>query len=607
MSKRNKEGDELLRRKHARMRFKKLIRIALANTLWITEVDDGGFTLNVRKNVAMMVRKKHKTGILTMAQKGLLATAHHKRTIEERKKLCLIVAGLGSFAQVPPKIRARLVPHLRFMQIAAGRVLMKEGDVAICVYFVVSGDIEMSRKVWNKVTRKMESKPEVFCGPGDWIGEVELLEKGLRMDTYTAITNCEILVLDDVNFKTILMPYVKKVWLEKKKAIASLSYLRFMTEAQVVSACKFGMIRQYDPMSTIYPEEKDSINHVHFVLSGECVLLQCLHMKVNTVKGELQYELPEVLKDESENDAEDDKPEPFDVREILRSSSSLDELGYNKKKAKRKAEFSKIEAHCKFLNQKPKPVEEEPPAMPHRRHYAKSIANAEVADVRKSSYRVIDQFEDFYGDFSEDEYDGFRISGSMINRYYSSSLVNQLAEGREAAISFMGHKSSKSNQMMLEEVESEESEIFTATTRSETTASTKSLSIRASKDDNYATHFIDIGSMYFGGLCGVGETNDHRVLMARTTVQCLLIPRYWLMEDEQNPGHIWQRMRFYLDRCIPSRKTLFRDFIKSRKWSNFKDDCVEPFTHSTTNPTKIEDIPIFIRIVKSKESPTHDH
>lgn len=107
--------------------------------------------------------------------------------------------------------------------------------------------------------------------------------------------------------------------------------------------------------------------------------------------------------------------------------------------------------------------------------------------------------------------------------------------------------------------------------------------------------------MSFGGLFGVGEKCDYRVVMARTTVQCLLIPLYWLMEEEQNPGHMWQRMRFYLDRCLPSRESLFLDYINTRKWAQFKKDCVEPFTHSIINPTKIQDIPIVIRIIESKD------
>ncbi|XP_034485054.1 uncharacterized protein LOC117789947 [Drosophila innubila] len=612
MSKRNKEGDEILRKKNAKLRFKRLVRVGLANNLWINEVEEGGITLNVKKNVAMLVRKKHKTGILTMAQKGLLASSHNSRTIEERKKLCIIVAGLGCFTQVPPKIRARLVPHLHFLQLGAGRVLMKEGDVPTCVYFVVSGEIEMSRKILNKVTRKYESKPEAFCGPGDWIGEVELLEDDLRMNTYKAQTNCEILVLDDIDFRTILMPHVKKVWIEKKKAIASLSYLKFMNESQIVSACKFGLIRQYDPLDTIYPEEKDSILHAHFVLSGECVLLQCLHMKLSFVKGEVQYELPQVIQSDSDNDEDDGKPEPFDVRELLRSSSSLDEMGHNKKKAKRKAEFAKIEAHCKFLNQKPKPEVEETQPMHYRNR--RSMMKSIIKVVRdEKSIEKFQLFEDYDESLSDDDdfasMRDLRERNTLQRRSSRGSKISQISQTSQnndrENISMPRKLSSKSSQFKTLEVESEESEIFTASSTPSSVTSTIKSSSKQLDDANYATHFIDVGSMCFGGLFGVGEKCDHRVVMARTTVQCLLIPRYWLMEDDQNPGHIWQRMRFYLDRCIPSRETLFQDFIKTRKWAQFKEDCVEQFTHSMTNPTKIEDIPIIIRIVKSKGS-SHD-
>lgn len=136
MSKRNKVGDEMLRKKTARLRFKRLLRMVVANVLWIGDTDQAGITMNVKKNVAMLVRKKHKTGILTndvgipfvphllyllylafalssssylcdlylicAQQKAMLVAPHHRRTIEERRKLCMIIAGLGCFNQIPP-------------------------------------------------------------------------------------------------------------------------------------------------------------------------------------------------------------------------------------------------------------------------------------------------------------------------------------------------------------------------------------------------------------------------------------------------------------------------------------------------------------------------
>lgn len=43
------------------------------------------------------------------------------------------------------------MPYLHFMVVSSGRTLMKEGDVPTCVYFVVSGEVEMSKLVLNKV------------------------------------------------------------------------------------------------------------------------------------------------------------------------------------------------------------------------------------------------------------------------------------------------------------------------------------------------------------------------------------------------------------------------------------------------------------------------
>jgi len=78
----------------------------------------------VKKNVAMLVRQKRKVGMMTMAvstdtlymghvhlqnfilyklqEKSLLRTPHSTRTVEDRKKLCNIVANLACFSKFTP-------------------------------------------------------------------------------------------------------------------------------------------------------------------------------------------------------------------------------------------------------------------------------------------------------------------------------------------------------------------------------------------------------------------------------------------------------------------------------------------------------------------------
>ncbi|KAH8247579.1 hypothetical protein KR038_006635 [Drosophila bunnanda] len=120
------------------------------------------------------------------------------------------------------------------------------------------------------------------------------------------------------------------------------------------------------------------------------------------------------------------------------------------------------------------------------------------------------------------------------------------------------------------------------------------------------SRFIDVGSISFGGIFGLGEQMQHRVIMARTTVQCLVLPRYFLLETKQNPGNIWERRLFYLDCMIPSREALFKQFLKTRKWKKFKNDFIRQSLKSSTNHgTHEEDIPIICRIVESAEGDTN--
>jgi len=105
------------------------------------------------------------------------------------------------------KLRARLVPVLKFTTIQAGRTVVKENDFPIFVYFVISGEIEMKKTIFDRVslstfgeellqvfliflqsTKKTSMISEAIIGPGDWIGDVELLENCPRL--YTYVTTC---------------------------------------------------------------------------------------------------------------------------------------------------------------------------------------------------------------------------------------------------------------------------------------------------------------------------------------------------------------------------------------------------------------------------------
>jgi len=68
MSKRQRDGLDAPAKKAAKNRFKKLVRTVILNMQWLNEAtEETGISLNVKKNVAMLVRQKRKVGMMTMA------------------------------------------------------------------------------------------------------------------------------------------------------------------------------------------------------------------------------------------------------------------------------------------------------------------------------------------------------------------------------------------------------------------------------------------------------------------------------------------------------------------------------------------------------------
>lgn len=480
MSKRAREADEIRRRKAARQRFRKLVRSVSLNRIWLQDVGEQKLTLNVKKNIAMLVRPQRKIGLLTMAEKSLIRTHHSLRTDEERKQLVSLMLGLTCFVKLPPKTRARLVPCIKFMVIDPGHRLIKEGDIPQMVYFLLTGEVEVSKRVYDAVTKSWTQHIELIQGPGDCVGDIEMLERCRRRHTYTTANITELLVVFDDDFERLLRPIMEKQWLEKKSAIQTLDYFQSFNRDQIIDACKLSVLHQFEPLETIYYEDKGPLSYVHFVVSGECMILQCLQMKVTQKNGKSSYDLVDLT-------SADHTSNVFDGL----TSTELVKLLRNQKSSTKKATPDEVE------------------------------------------------------------------------------------------------------QLLNSEVELTQNDVLP------NTASITSDCLR----ENIRNHFIDVGSVNFDGIFGLGEKFEHCVIMARTTVQCLMIPRFWLFEKNQNPGNIWQRRRFYLDTTVPSRQILFENFLTTRQWQGVKEDiignCLGQVLNS--NPTQIEDVPVISRITETND------
>ncbi|KAL1379429.1 hypothetical protein pipiens_014914 [Culex pipiens pipiens] len=117
----------------------------------------------------------------------------------------------------------------------------------------------------------------------------------------------------------------------------------------------------------------------------------------------------------------------------------------------------------------------------------------------------------------------------------------------------------------------------------------------------YEYRFLDVATFGCGSVFGVGEHMDDRTVVARSRVQCLLIPRYWLLQKPQNQNNVWNRVRVFIEQRQPSRDKLFEWFLSDGRWQRMRTQLREDFAaaHPKTHATALGDVPTLCRIDQS--------
>lgn len=111
-----------------------------------------------------------------------------------------MVARVPAFEQLDAASIAELVNILRARTVAAGTVLIREGDPGDAMYFLASGEVEVTNATIN-----------VRLSEGEFFGEMALLSRQPRTATVTATKSTDLLVLDVNDFLRLLdrLPAIK--------------------------------------------------------------------------------------------------------------------------------------------------------------------------------------------------------------------------------------------------------------------------------------------------------------------------------------------------------------------------------------------------------------
>ncbi|CRK89954.1 CLUMA_CG003682, isoform A [Clunio marinus] len=121
---------------------------------------------------------------------------------------------------------------------------------------------------------------------------------------------------------------------------------------------------------------------------------------------------------------------------------------------------------------------------------------------------------------------------------------------------------------------------------------------------NIKYQFIDVGTFSCGGSFGIGEEMENRVILARNVVQCLMIPRLWLLQKSQNIGNVWPRLQVFLNSKIPSQQQLFENYLNNQKWKKYKKKTIEEIKREMglkVSQTKYYNVPVICRVEEDDE------
>ncbi|CAH2265738.1 jg13196, partial [Pararge aegeria aegeria] len=113
---------------------------------------------------------------------------------------------------------------------------------------------------------------------------------------------------------------------------------------------------------------------------------------------------------------------------------------------------------------------------------------------------------------------------------------------------------------------------------------------------NLKTYFMQVCQFNPGSTFGFGENMRDRRIVALTPVSCMLLPKIWLLQ--RNTANIWTRIQHYLEKKIPTKKQLFKEFVSARRWQDFREELVEDVISrsNTVNWTSVHDVPYSIRM-----------
>ena len=111
----------------------------------------------------------------------------------------IILKSISFFSQIPDEILAEVAANLEEVEIAAGETLFEKGDYGDSMYIIVKGEVRV-----HDGTHTLN-----HLGDRDIFGEMAILDPAPRVASVTAVTDTQLLRLDQELLRELMREWVE--------------------------------------------------------------------------------------------------------------------------------------------------------------------------------------------------------------------------------------------------------------------------------------------------------------------------------------------------------------------------------------------------------------
>ncbi|KAL3265664.1 hypothetical protein HHI36_009868 [Cryptolaemus montrouzieri] len=162
------------RAKRARLQFRATVRLAYQNHYWLEDTEGEQLGMNVARNIQILTRRKPK-GQFSLTEKAMMKVPEENRTEAEKNHLRRVLGTLKCFRKYPAEVKKELAAITYFTEYEADRIIVRQGDEALALYFVICGTARVISTKLDPLTGKVVPFVEKVKEAGDMFGELALL------------------------------------------------------------------------------------------------------------------------------------------------------------------------------------------------------------------------------------------------------------------------------------------------------------------------------------------------------------------------------------------------------------------------------------------------